>query len=77
MAEKVRDGETGIHFRVGNPRDLADRMVQAATTPGLWDRLHAAAPRAWTVADMADRHLEIYDRLAHPRKAAPASLRIV
>jgi hypothetical protein len=29
------------------------------------------------VADMADRHLEIYDRLAHPRKAAPASLRIV
>jgi glycosyltransferase involved in cell wall biosynthesis len=77
MAEKVRDGETGMHFRVGNPRDLADRMVEAATTPGLWDRLHAAAPSPWTVADMADRHLEIYDRLAHPRKAVPASLRIV
>jgi glycosyltransferase involved in cell wall biosynthesis len=77
MSEKVRNGETGIHFRVGNPRDLAERMVEAATSQGLWERLRSASPRPWTVRDMADRHLEIYDGLAHPRRAAPASLRIV
>jgi glycosyltransferase involved in cell wall biosynthesis len=78
MAEKVQNGQNGIHFRVGNPRDLADRLVEAATTPGLWERLRAGIQAPWTVREMADRHLEIYDRLAEPpRTASSPSLRVV
>jgi glycosyltransferase involved in cell wall biosynthesis len=77
MAEKVHDRENGLQFRVGNPRHLSDRLVEAATTPGLWDRLHSNARTPWTVRDMADRHLEIYERLSRQRKATPASLRVV
>ena len=77
MAEKVQDRETGLHFRVGDARQLAERLVEAATIPGLWDRLRANLTAPWTVRDTADRHMEIYDRLANPRRAAPASLRVV
>ena len=27
MAEKVRDGVDGLHFRAGSPEDLADRLT--------------------------------------------------
>ena len=35
MAEKITDGVNGLHFRVGSPEDLADRMAQAMSTPDL------------------------------------------
>ena len=45
MAEKVRDGIDGLHFRVGDARDLASRIAQAADGD-LWQRLagNVAAP---------------------------------
>lgn len=39
MAEKVRDGVDGLHFRAGDPRSLAEVIRTAVTTPGLWERL--------------------------------------
>lgn len=44
MAEKVRDGVDGLHFRVGSPESLADRLTQALTDPTLWSALAAYAP---------------------------------
>ncbi len=70
MAEAVRDGVDGLHFRAGDSRSLADAMRRAAGTPGLWERLAAniAAPR--TVAEAAAEHLALYRDLAAARPAA-------
>jgi glycosyltransferase involved in cell wall biosynthesis len=45
MSEKVTDGVDGLHFRTGDPYDLANTMRRAAETPGLWAKLHARVPR--------------------------------
>src|SRR6476469_2964242 len=39
MAEKVRAGVDGLHFRANDPDSLARTMRKAMDTPGLWDRL--------------------------------------
>ena len=41
MAEKVRDGVDGLHFRAGDPQDLARVILAAAASPDLWSTLHA------------------------------------
>ena len=70
MAEKVRDGVDGLHFRVGSPEHLADRLAQALTEPGLWDRLHANAPRPLDLHDAAREHHALYASLLQQRRAA-------
>jgi glycosyltransferase involved in cell wall biosynthesis len=78
MAEKVQDGVNGLHFRVGNARHLRDRMLEAATTEGLWDKLRSGIKPPFTVADSVDRHLELYAKLWSGRKASSsAALRLV
>lgn len=42
MAEFVRDGVDGLHFDVGSDEDLAAKMNQVATEPGLLGRLRSA-----------------------------------
>jgi glycosyltransferase involved in cell wall biosynthesis len=39
MAEKVRDGVDGIHFRVGDSHSLARTIEDAAQSPDLWKSL--------------------------------------
>ena len=39
MAEQVRNGVDGLHFRVGDPASLAETIERAAMTPRLWYRL--------------------------------------
>lgn len=76
MAEKVEDGKNGLLFRVNNPRHLADRMVEAATTPGLWDKLRSGVVLAPTLKETTDRIIDIYDRLGR-RAPSAVSLRVV
>ena len=68
MAEKITDGVNGLHFRVGSPEDLVDRMAQALSDAG---SLGAPARRispAVLDADAAPRqHLDLY-RQAHHRQ---------
>ena len=67
MAEKVRDGQTGLHFRVGCVEDLVDRLTETLTTPELWERLRANIPRPVDVIEGARRHADIYGELIGAR----------
>ncbi|HEY4041035.1 MAG TPA: glycosyltransferase family 4 protein [Rhodopila sp.] len=60
MAEKVRDDVDGLHFRVGSPEDLADRLRCVLLEPGLWPRLAEAAPVPPDLALSAAQHLSLY-----------------
>jgi glycosyltransferase involved in cell wall biosynthesis len=42
MAEKVTDGVNGFHFRVGDPVDLAEKIVTATADSQAWERMRAA-----------------------------------
>ncbi|MBX6366509.1 MAG: glycosyltransferase family 4 protein [Rhodospirillales bacterium] len=63
MAEKVTHGTNGLHFRVGSAEDLADRIAEALTTPGLWERLREGAPKPISHQEAAEQHLALYRSL--------------
>lgn len=68
MAEKVRHGVDGLHFRAGSAEDLADRLVEAVSDPKLWPRLAANCPVPLTAAGCAQAHAALYaDALATRR----------
>jgi glycosyltransferase involved in cell wall biosynthesis len=69
MAELVRDGVDGLHFRPGDPRALAALLARAAAAPDLWAQLRANLPGVPTVEDAVGRHLRLYAAL-QPRAAA-------
>ncbi|HSK40036.1 MAG TPA: glycosyltransferase family 4 protein [Arenibaculum sp.] len=76
MAEAVRDGVDGLHFRTGDAADLARVMVRAMSEPGLWGRLAANIPRVPTITQAATRHLALYRDLimGSSTPALPGSL---
>jgi len=66
MAEKVRHGASGIHFRVNSPADLASRLEECATNPELWKRLCAGVPKPPTIDQTVDQLLSLYRRSTSP-----------
>jgi glycosyltransferase involved in cell wall biosynthesis len=72
MAEKITDGVDGLHFRVGSSEDLVDRMTEALTNPGLWDRLRAGIKTPIDYEECAKQHLDLYRDIA-ATKAKSAS----
>jgi glycosyltransferase involved in cell wall biosynthesis len=73
MAEKVRDRVDGLHFRAGSAEDLADRFIEALTTPTLWERLRAGIVRPPSHVDCAGLHLDLYRRLLEHRPTTGAA----
>lgn len=73
MAEKVRDGVDGLHFRAGSAEDLADKLSLALTDATLWPRLAKGAPTPLDAAGCAAEHLGLYRRLLAARGAAAAA----
>jgi glycosyltransferase involved in cell wall biosynthesis len=72
MSEKVEDGVTGLHFRRGDPMQLAEVMQRAAETPGLWEELQAGIPAEfpeWSTEQHLATLSRVYDRAlaAHAR----------
>ena len=53
MAEYVRDGVDGLHFRVGDHRDLAAKMRRLVDEPGLVDELSGDWMPIKTIAENA------------------------
>lgn len=72
MAEKVRDGVDGLHFRAGSAEDLADKLACAMGEPALWQRLSDAAPVPLDAAGCAEAHLALYRRALAGRRGADA-----
>lgn len=69
MAEKVRNGQDGLHFRVGSPEDLADRFVEVLSDGQVWEGLRGSMRRPLGHVDCAEQHLALYravlDRHSH------------
>ncbi|MBX9635276.1 MAG: glycosyltransferase family 4 protein, partial [Magnetospirillum sp.] len=70
MAEAVIDGVSGLHFRPGDPRSLADAMRRAMGEEGLWERLLAGLPPVPTMAETAAAYLDASALTGTPRAAA-------
>jgi glycosyltransferase involved in cell wall biosynthesis len=60
MAEMVRDGVDGLHAPVNDAAGLAQVMRRAAETEGLWKRLAANIRQPPDIAEVAERHLRLY-----------------
>ncbi|MGQ0622870.1 MAG: glycosyltransferase family 4 protein [Panacagrimonas sp.] len=60
MAEKVRDGVDGLHFRAGSSADLARALTVAIRDPDVWSRLREGIRPAVCAADSARAFLDLY-----------------
>jgi glycosyltransferase involved in cell wall biosynthesis len=70
MAEKVRHGVDGLHFRARDPKSLAARLVEARS-PVLWTRLRDGIRPPAAPADAAAEHLRHYRSLLALRRSTP------
>ena len=64
MAEKVRDGVDGLHFRANDARSLAATIQRAAGTPGLWEKLRQGIRPVYAMQEHVARLTTLYDHLA-------------
>jgi glycosyltransferase involved in cell wall biosynthesis len=68
MAEKVRDGVDGIHFRLGDPVSLARTIEAAATNPRLWRSLREGIRDPYPMDAHVARLLNLYGETIEQRK---------
>jgi glycosyltransferase involved in cell wall biosynthesis len=68
MAEKVRDGIDGIHFRVGDAFSLASTIETATTDPRLWRTLRDGIREPYQMNTHIDRLLGLYDAAGTKRE---------
>jgi glycosyltransferase involved in cell wall biosynthesis len=75
MAEAVRDGVDGLHFRAGDARHLA-AIMERALDPRLWESLAAGIVPPRRIDDAADACLALYDHVlaAKRTRVAPAAV---
>jgi glycosyltransferase involved in cell wall biosynthesis len=66
MAEKVANGKSGLHFRMGDHVDFL-RVVKLAAEPILFAKLQGGVPRPIDGAAMARRYLALFESI-HSRR---------
>ncbi|MDQ1300867.1 MAG: hypothetical protein QG637_787, partial [Chloroflexota bacterium] len=71
MAEKVRDGVTGLHFRMGSAADLV-QVIGRAADADMHAKLRAALPRIGVPRDMAADYLTVFETLVARVPAGPS-----
>ena len=69
MAEAIRDGIDGLHFRLGDPASLMQTMRRAVEEPGLWQRLAEGIAPPRTIQHAAADHAALYADLLRSRPA--------
>lgn len=65
LAEKVKNGISGLHFNLGDPSDLL-RAMKTAADPTTAQRLRAGIPAVASAADMANNYLELFRGALEP-----------
>lgn len=75
MAEKVRNGVDGLHFRASSAESLVDRLVEVIRNPTIWTKLRARIRKPVTAVEAAEQHLALYRQLAQRRQRAGAGVR--
>lgn len=65
LAEKVVDGTTGMHFRVGSADSLLSAM-QAAASPEIWAKFRETLPVPRNAVETARLHLDLYASMSRP-----------
>lgn len=70
MAEKVRDGVDGIHFRRNDAFSLAGAFETAATSPRLWKGLREGIREPYAMETHVARLLDVYGEHVDGRKGA-------
>lgn len=70
MAEKVTDGVDGLHFRVGDPEDLAKTIAGAADSSQLWRSLSGGISPVYPMRTHVKELIEVYDGLLSPEPVA-------
>jgi glycosyltransferase involved in cell wall biosynthesis len=75
MAEKVQNGVSGLHFRRGDPEQLAQVMRRAATRAELWKKLRSGIPSVRTMDDHAAALTQVYSGLLAGRGHAAGDSR--
>lgn len=74
MAEKVRDGVDGLHFRAGDAESLAQAIVRAVGTRELWGRLRRGIRGVYTLDEQVASLTELYEELLREKaQAQPAA----
>lgn len=72
MAEKIRDGVDGMHFRVSGAESLAEKLSRAIQEPGLWEALRGRIRPPLTADGAAQQHVALFERLLERRGGAKA-----
>jgi glycosyltransferase involved in cell wall biosynthesis len=67
LAEKVQDGISGLHFKLGDAADLL-RAIRTAASLEMAHKLRAGVPAVSTAQDMAQHYLKLFQ----PARQSPA-----
>lgn len=70
MAEKVADGQTGLHFRARKHSSLANILKRVVDDPDLYVQLTENIPRTLNNAESARHHDELYNGLFKSSQSA-------
>jgi glycosyltransferase involved in cell wall biosynthesis len=73
MAEKVRDGIDGIHFRTGDAWSLAQTIERATGNARLWQKLRDGIREPYAMAEHTEHLLDLYTETIDSRKAVAVS----
>jgi glycosyltransferase involved in cell wall biosynthesis len=73
MAEKVRDGIDGLHFRANDPTSLAAVMKRVAETDGLWGELHRQVRPVYPMDTHVQHLMSMYNDLLKEKRTANAA----
>lgn len=61
MAEKIKHGSTGLHFRRGKANALSKIISKAIKNNEIWKRLHENIKRPLAISECAEIHLQLID----------------
>ncbi len=63
MAERVDDGKNGLHFKVGDAKDLADKMEYVSKNTNIRERFVKNIPHVKTIEENAKELERIYESM--------------